>query len=927
MTLMTKCFNDDQKKATCYMGMQSLMNVLCSNLVNHVCDWLREIYDTASKEFVMPGRGGLPLDEIVPRLFPDDATMPNETVLATSLEKMKTHGDVFKMKLLMYLISSIFVPTTSLRPSSKCFPILVGIDDVKNMNWCKFIAHFLHDALSNKMYRKGCHLHLMVCLPPHKFAFSASTYDVVKVLLAADGIINTKYGKLQLMAKHATDYSVFGGPSNSAKWMDARAPVEHLVGQVASGMTSLLGKLVEARTHHPSGCRGRYGYNSSQEHPDIQDDNFVGGLGAMDAGLERGPDGHDVTENVQHGSDEFKSREFLLAVTMARLQMLLMHRRGQCINRRDWRGCFSLKEGRTTEDLAQGPDGKKLRIDHVAARMRVQNKGKRVWKSRYDGDVSVPTPVGISLTRSSPRASLSNTGDPIVLEDMRKQSKWVNKTISCPTKATNKDPLKRIHSKLATSSNVEIHVLPVNKPVVTVPNVATSFDAPKHSFVPAVEVLRASLPPRRSPRKNPTKAYIAVEVVKSRPDTGFVSASTLFPPFEQSKSTGMMEVGILRVVSCKHDSSDGAACTQLTAPLTTHKDPNLNLRTSKIPINVGVLYTPNKNIVKKDVIEITDRSPRPTNKSNSRATFDSDMFVQLSPLDSANQFMRKPCEPHKRHPMDFTPPSCSLGIDHSQDETPIDPEPVAFAFLVGKAPTIAPPILDDRKAVKFVEPIGQATPEVISSPVEEAYRRIEHDAIKKRILGNQGQPSSADPADLVPDDVITSATRGSVKKARVVHAQVVDDCHVPMFQHLAPKNSIDNCGHHYTMCLDLKHQQFEVLDSLCSGDNTSLTSHAELFVSNLKETWNRHYESSKVYECEYYVLGYLGKWEGIKVQAISKASVVELRKILTWNWVTNGDFNERPPAQISSMKLSKPPARSTSDHVMADPPCLTFCVG
>ena len=72
----------------------------------------------------------------------------------------------------------------------------------------------------------------------------------------------------------------------------ARAPVEHLVGQFAFGMTNLLGKLVEGwttlngsdsdavarqfasfigeRTHGPTDCRGRYDYNSSQELPDTQ---------------------------------------------------------------------------------------------------------------------------------------------------------------------------------------------------------------------------------------------------------------------------------------------------------------------------------------------------------------------------------------------------------------------------------------------------------------------------------------------------------------------------------------------------------------------------------------------------------------------------------------------------------------------------------
>ncbi|KAE8819188.1 hypothetical protein D1007_02942 [Hordeum vulgare] len=133
-----------------------------------------------------------------------------------------------------------------------------------------------------------------------------------------------------------------------------------------------------------------------------------------------------------------------------------------------------------------------------------------------------------------------------------------------------------------------------------------------------------------------------------------------------------------------------------------------------------------------------------------------------------------------------------------------------------------------------------------------------------------------------------------------------------MYQHLVPKNKVEKCGHHYTICLDLKHQRFEVLDSLRLGDNTIHTSHAEFFESNLKETWNRHYRSSKVqishfpikyvltdkqgnvYDCGYYMVEYLAKLEGREVPAISKATIDELRKVLTCNLVMNGDFNKRP---------------------------------
>uniref|UniRef100_A0A8R7VHM2 Uncharacterized protein n=1 Tax=Triticum urartu TaxID=4572 RepID=A0A8R7VHM2_TRIUA len=141
------------------------------NLVNPVCDWIGEIYEPAPREFVIPGHGRLSLDEEsvfctlgVPRgeikvpyevnntieemlfacLFPGMTSMPNTTVLANSLKGMKTHGEVFKMKLLMYLISAVFAPTTSLRPSNKCFPILV--------NALSLLLHFSFNLLTPMSY-------------------------------------------------------------------------------------------------------------------------------------------------------------------------------------------------------------------------------------------------------------------------------------------------------------------------------------------------------------------------------------------------------------------------------------------------------------------------------------------------------------------------------------------------------------------------------------------------------------------------------------------------------------------------------------------------------------------------------------------------------------------------------------------------------
>ncbi|XBI84006.1 hypothetical protein VPH35_092401 [Triticum aestivum] len=324
--------------------------------------------------------------------------MPNTTMLATSLEGMTTHGEVFKMKLLMYLISAVFAPTTSLRPRNKCFPILAKLKDVKKMNWCKFIADFLHDAFSTKMYQKDCRLHLMLMYvnaldlstvdftgigppPAHKFVVSAWTNAAVKAVLAADRITDTKYGKLQLffagfqlMAKHAIDYSVFGGPQNFGKWMDvhsapscpteARAPVEHLVGQFASGMTSLLEKLVEGwMTLNGSDSDTAARQFTSFELPDTQYD--LDG----DAGLDKDDD--DDMENVQHATDDDEHGEVRVGgkKDKAALDVPPPKEVVEQTVAGDT-GVSPSKRGRAPEDVGQGSIGKRSRSDPVAARRR-----------------------------------------------------------------------------------------------------------------------------------------------------------------------------------------------------------------------------------------------------------------------------------------------------------------------------------------------------------------------------------------------------------------------------------------------------------------------------------------------------------------------------------------------------------------------------
>ncbi|KAI4965418.1 hypothetical protein ZWY2020_054648 [Hordeum vulgare] len=566
----------------------------------------------------------------------------------------------------------------------------------------------------------------------------------------------------------------------------ARAPVEHLVGQFASGMTNLLRKLVEgwttlsgsdgdvvARqftsfvgelTHRPTGCRGPCDYNSSQELPDTQEDLFRNGFGGMDAGLVK--DGDDDMENVQ---------DDILQLTTIRIHRTFLHQREAMPQIFQETHVFLPRGGVELHRMLLGA----LAARGATASGRSTKHKQAATPSRASARLNkgAPTTVGIMFTRSSPPISSSNTGDPFMLEDLRKTSR------NC-----YKRPTRRHSLEVVDVHNVEIHKPRVEKPVIAPSIVAASSDARKppslavvdvHTttggigtsgsnelvsirtaeIVPtllamrdvvAIPIIRSSSDEvdapdlnlnkedsrssatdsmrgsdgtvvsmkegdvaeiydhrasidnvgiTRSPHKNPPPSSSALELLKSRAKTGFVSASTLFPPFAQSKAAEMIEVCISAGASGKQCTNEGDGNLHQTASFTAEKNPSLNHRTSKLHKNTGVSYSPNKKIAKKVVTKIPDSTPRPTNKVDACGADENDMFVHLSPLDSAKQFIQNLTDQKERHPMGFSSPSCSLGIDGIQAEPPIDPLCVAFAFPTGTVSMMAQPIADGRKVV------------------------------------------------------------------------------------------------------------------------------------------------------------------------------------------------------------------------------------
>ncbi|XBI46879.1 hypothetical protein VPH35_110997 [Triticum aestivum] len=687
-----------------------------------------------------------------------------------------------------------------------------------------------------------------------------------------------------------------------------------LLRKLVEGWTSLSGSdsnavarqfttFVPEWTHRPTGCRGRYDYNSSQELADTQDE--LDG----DTGLSKDDD--DDMENMQQDTDDDEHAEVRAggnkgkdAPDVPPPEKVKEHTgaRGE--------GVLPSKRGRAPEDVGQGSPGKRVKktttrgAKHISRdplerlHSKLSTRGNSdVHEAPVDKTAAAPSTVPTNSdasgrpsppvadvqvrttcirTSGSDESVSARTAEILptllAMKDVAVSHATPSASVEVDAPETNLSKedshssdtdSKRVHGGTPVSTTEVAEAAVHNDMPSTGESLGTTAPAPVGADTAKATVSRAGLPPRRrSPRKQSTDIPNAPAVARSsRDESGYVLASTLFPPPAKSNVMKKSEDRSTTNAGVKPCTSDAGERPEQTAPLPAVEIPSLNLRTSRLRVNVGVPYSPNKKIVKKVAANTTDNTPRPTNKPNHSIVADSDMFVDLLPLDPASQVVRGPASRHERHPMAFTPPSFSLGISQDQPVVP-DPMPVAFAFPGGMPAMMVQPMVKGRKAVKFAEPIVQGTPEEISPSLDEAYRRIEEASLQRRSSRGQGQSSFNVPADTVSEDTIRSATPGSMRQQRVVHPPPAED-YEPEFR--ATK------------------EQTQLYDIVKRFGNA--------------RSGSKHMKELKAMDCGFHMLEYFAKWEGRLVLAVTAATVVELRKIYTWNWLTNEDFNKRSRAR------------------------------
>lgn len=145
--------NKDQKAAVVGMEMDSLLDIKCHFLHDRLIQWFYGLYDKHSHEFVIPGRGRIPLNEqsiyrtlglplgfepvvyavnsdieneLGPQLFGELGSTPMRTKVFDILKAMESGDEAFKQIWVMYVVSTVLAPTTSNNVSNRCYPVMVS---------------------------------------------------------------------------------------------------------------------------------------------------------------------------------------------------------------------------------------------------------------------------------------------------------------------------------------------------------------------------------------------------------------------------------------------------------------------------------------------------------------------------------------------------------------------------------------------------------------------------------------------------------------------------------------------------------------------------------------------------------------------------------------------------------------------------------
>jgi hypothetical protein len=183
-----KDITEEQKNLLIQSDFGGMIQMKCSKLILELCRFPMGCFDPNSCVLDFGERGNILVTSEsvvkvlgVPNRLDVDATslilnmlgitdgvQPNVSDLEKELGPSYPADDAYLRKFIIYMISSVFAPTTGIKVSPKCYPPVLNIEAIKTLNWPRFIIDILIQtakAKDKKNWFKACMPYLMVRVP------------------------------------------------------------------------------------------------------------------------------------------------------------------------------------------------------------------------------------------------------------------------------------------------------------------------------------------------------------------------------------------------------------------------------------------------------------------------------------------------------------------------------------------------------------------------------------------------------------------------------------------------------------------------------------------------------------------------------------------------------------------------------------------
>jgi len=347
-------------------GFGGLLKISCPTLPSGFCGWLLRRFDTDYCELVIKGRGRIPVtsDSVhrvlgIPNSGGDVKYCLDEDAIAfmfdkfgvsgrysptikgieNSLKHMKSADEHFLRTFMVLVISGFLCPTTCLRISPRCFPALVDIGSIRELNWCKFVVEQLRKSISaygRKNSVPGCLFYLVILyldsldtrdiqIPDGTPRISAWNKTLVNKVIEMDMKDNGSFGKC-LLKKKAPDNiksrgassvsAILGGVPEIADFVSANVVAGYsaqkkevlcnAVGKLCASITTALSKFM----HEVSALEGNSGEASRDRASALVENNNVNNVEENDIQEEEDVLPEDSSESPTEDTKDTSAEEF-----------------------------------------------------------------------------------------------------------------------------------------------------------------------------------------------------------------------------------------------------------------------------------------------------------------------------------------------------------------------------------------------------------------------------------------------------------------------------------------------------------------------------------------------------------------------------------------------------------------------------------------